>query len=220
MYNIYIRGGFYFMRKYKHAIILFAILIYFTSISGISGDTITQVPDSVRIGLVTYYKQVSNIHFYNNSVIPGFVENGSFSPESTIQTSGKDFWFSPATKLYIESDQTFATYEEALSKVTPIREAGYKAYATLMAKNTWKVFAGHKSSQAELDTVYNAINGLNDVTYQNAPSSKERIIMESHSNYPSCLKTVTKKLSSPQPIKEARILLLIWVKGVIEVISK
>lgn len=160
------------------------ISMFVTSISGIYGATETEVPKSMRIGLVTYYEHVDSIHFYNNSIIPGFYVDGVFVPESTIITTGKDFWFSAVTRLYLESEQTYGSYEEALAKVAPLREAGYKAYATLMGQSTWKVFAGHKSSQSELDSVKAAINGLNDVTYQNAPGNNERIIVESASNYP------------------------------------
>lgn len=134
--------------------------------------------------MTTYYEHVDSIHIYNHTVIPGFYIDGEFRAESTISTSGNDFWFSAAERLYLESEQTYGTYEEALVKVAPLREAGYKAYATLIAEKTWKVFAGHKNSQAEIDNIKAAINGLNDVTYVNAPASYERIIMESGSNYP------------------------------------
>ncbi len=154
------------------------------TVGGLQGDELMEPPKSVRIGLVTYFEHVEYIHFYNNTVVPGFYENDAFVGEAVITTSGKDFWFSAATKLYLESEQTYSTYEEALVKVAPLREAGYKAYATLIARGTWKVFAGHKATQAELDQVKAAINGLNDVTYIQAPASYERVIMESGSNYP------------------------------------
>lgn len=160
------------------------VVMMFSSISGINGETLVDIPDMVRVGLTTYFEQKGELHIYNYSVIPGFMVNGEFVGESTIGDNYKDFEFIPGTKLYLESDQIFGTYEEALEKVIPLRQAGYKAYATLMASRTWKVFAGHVNSQGELDNIKSAIDGLNDVTYQNAPGSKERIIMLSNDNYP------------------------------------
>ena len=138
----------------------------------------------MRIGLVTYFENKDELHLYNNAVVPGFFRDNSFYPETSIPTDGKDFWFSPATKYYLESEQTFDTYNEALEKVAPLREGGYKAYATLIDIGVWKVFAGHKSNQNELNQLKAEIDGLNDVTYYQAPDSYERVIMESASNYP------------------------------------
>lgn len=168
----------------KFICIVSSVILLSLSTSGVNGATLEEVPQSLRIGLTTYYKNQSTIHFYNNSVIPGFYNNEEWVPESTIKTVGGDFWFSVATKLYLESEQDFTTYEEALTKVIPLRESGYKAYATLIESKTWKVFVGHKDSASELDAVLSSIDGLDDVTYVEAPASYERIIMESQSNYP------------------------------------
>ncbi len=154
------------------------------NISNIYGSGVIEAPESVRIGLVTYFEHVDVIHFYNDTVVPGYYENDTFYPEVTISTTGQDFWFTPAKKYYLESEQTFATYEAALAISAPLRDDGYKAYPTLVGKDTWKVFAGHKDSLAELDQVKSAINGLYDVTYEQAPESYERVFMESESNDP------------------------------------
>lgn len=154
------------------------------SVSHVRGDGLRQAPETVRIGLVTYYEHVTEVRFYNHTVIPGFFEQDTFHPESTIRSGKGAFWFSPAKKLYLASEQTFTTYEAALAISAPLRDKGYKAYPTLIAKNTWKVFAGHKDSEAELSAVKSAINGLYEVTYSEAPISYERIFMESHDNDP------------------------------------
>jgi len=101
---------------YKRFVALVVItLLMVTSVSSVNGQGLRQAPATVRIGLVTYYEYVNSIHFYNNTIVPGFFENEVFQPESTIYTEGEDFWFSPAMKLYLESAQTFTTYEEALA---------------------------------------------------------------------------------------------------------
>lgn len=175
---------FYQKVRYRVVALSLVLVMFALTISSVNGEGITEVPKSVRIGLTTYYEHVDSIHIYNHTVIPGFYTEDGFVAESTLSTSGDDFWLSAASRLYLESEQTYSSYEEALAKVAPLRDAGYKAYATLMAEKTWKVFAGHKNSQSEIDTIKAAINGLNDVTYQNAPASNERVLMESASNYP------------------------------------
>lgn len=171
------------LRERLVAVVL-TVMVLVTSISSVNGEVVTVMPETIRIGLTSYYQHIESVHIYNTTIVPGFYGEDGFVGESVITTSGKDYWFSPATMLYLESDQSFASYEEVLAKVSPLREAGYKAYGTLMAEKTWKVFVGDKGSQSEIDTIKGAINGLNDVTYENAPASKERLIMESASNDP------------------------------------
>lgn len=163
---------------------LLAVMVTAVNISSIHGANLMMAPESVRVGLVTYYEYVDVIHFYNYTVVPGFYEDDAFYPETTITTTSQDFWFTPAKKLYLESEQTFGSYEDALAISGPLRDSGYKAYPTLIARDTWKVFAGHKDSQSELNAVKGAIDGLYDVTYEQAPSSSERMFMESDSNDP------------------------------------
>lgn len=170
--------------KYKMISIFIFVCILVISISGVYGGETSDLPKTLRIGLVTYYEDMDTIHFYNHTVVPGFYINDTFMGESSISTAGDDFWFTSAVRLYLESEQTFPTYELALEKVAPLREAGYKAYATLIAHKSWKVFVGHKTSQTELDQVLSKVNNLDGVTYVQAPTSHERFMMESNSNYP------------------------------------
>lgn len=163
------------------ALLLIIILISTVSIVAEAGSA---APKTLRIGLVTYFEHVDNIHMYNNEVVPGFYEEGRFIPEVFISTEGKDFSFTPTNKLYLASDQRFENYEEALKVVAPLRASGYEAYATLIETGFWKVFAGHSDSESDLEKVKSDIDGQYGLTYDQAPESFERILMESQSNAP------------------------------------
>lgn len=175
------------MYKRKSLLSLFiGLMVIFMTSPTLKAQEATSVECDtfVRVGLTTYYNGVDYLHIFNKTILPGYLIEGVFVPQALIQTPSKDVWFSAATKLYLESDQTFETYALAYEKVKPLREAGYKAYATLIGPNLWKVFAGHKNTSEELNGVYQAINTLNGVTYFNAPANEQRIIMESYDQYP------------------------------------
>jgi len=167
--------------KYKILIGIFIMGLLFTSSYG--GEE-KSLPPTLRVGLVTYYKHLDVLSIYNHTVIPGFYMNDTFFAESTLSTAGQAFSFRPTTKLYLESEQTFATYEPVVEKVSVLRQAGYKAYATLLAHQTWKVFVGNVTSQLKLDELHTQVNNKNGLTYIKAPMSQERIMMETEDNYP------------------------------------
>lgn len=168
----------------KSTAVFLILLLTIMNISNVSGENLREPPASLRIGLVTNFEYVDAIHFYNYTVIPGFYEDDVFYGELTITASSKDVWFTPAKKIYLESDQSFSTYEEASAVSSPLRAMGYKAYPTLVARNTWKVFVGHKDTESELETVRSAIDGQFNITYQRAPNSTERLFMEGSSIEP------------------------------------
>ncbi len=168
----------------KSIVVILALVIMVTNISDITGESLRQPPVSLRIGLVTYFENVGNIHFYNRTIMPGFYEDSVFFPETTLFSGSYEFWVSPASRMYLESEQTLSTYEEALAISSSLRAAGQKAYPTLIARQTWKVFAGHSASKGELDQVLSAINGQYGMTYQVAPASNERVFLESGENEP------------------------------------
>ncbi len=84
-----------FMLKKSMAILL-TILLMMTNLSSINGGALREPPVSVRIGLVTYFEYVNNIHFYNSTVVPGFYEGGVFHPEVTIVRVWHDIHTQPA----------------------------------------------------------------------------------------------------------------------------
>lgn len=168
----------------RNILLVVVMVLMFANISSVKGESLMTPPESLRIGLVTNFEYVTTIHFYNSTIVPGFFENETFYGESSITTGGKDFWLSPAKKYYLESDQTYNSYEDAIAISAPLRDSGYKAYPTLIARGTWKVFAGHNDSNSELNQVLSLIDGLYGVTYTQAPSSNERVFMECNDHDP------------------------------------
>lgn len=164
--------------------ILFLLILGSVHIQAGTVDDGLSNPSYVRVGLVTYYEGVEYVHFYNKSLTVGSFVDNRFVEDTSIDIPSKDMWFCAATKLYLESDQVFGTFNEAYAIAAPLRESGYKAYATFMGQGEWKVFVGHKDTVDELSQILSQVNGTYDVTYQQAPSSSSRVLMESYDLYP------------------------------------
>ncbi|MDF1617167.1 SpoIID/LytB domain-containing protein [Petrocella sp. FN5] len=160
------------MRK-SHIMVLISFLMIFMSIIDMSANEKETDFDTLRVGLVTQFKDQDNIQVFNKSIVPGFYKNGTWMPEATIFSVGQMFTYRPSTATYLMSDEDYKDYEKAKAMADQLKADGFTVYPSLLNVNTWKVYV----ETVDVQMTLNQINTVYDTNFLEAPYNKERIIM-------------------------------------------
>ena len=161
------------VKKSSYVIVLFLFFMIFMNVTDIFGQENKTELDTLRIGLVTQFKDQDQIQVFNKSIVLGFYKNDNWLPQSTINATGQMFLFKPSTATYLVSEEIFENYETAKMMVDQLSAEGMTVYPGLMDLNQWKLFIETPDVQMTLDQ----IGLLNDMTFYEAPNHKERIMM-------------------------------------------
>ncbi|PKM67668.1 MAG: hypothetical protein CVU95_06205 [Firmicutes bacterium HGW-Firmicutes-2] len=160
-------------KRISYAMVMLSFLMTFMNITDISSKGKEADIDTLRIGLVTQFKDQDQVQVFNKSIILGFYSNDIWLPESTIFSAGQMFLFKPSITTYIMSADIYEDYETAKSKADLLKADGFTVYPSLIDIHTWKIFVETVDVQMTLDQ----IDTLYDIHFLEAPSNKERIIM-------------------------------------------
>jgi len=161
------------LKKRSYAVVLIIFLMIFMNITDISSKGKEANIDTLRIGLVTQFKDQDQIQVFNKSIVLGFYNNDIWLPESTIFSTGQMFSLKPSTAAYLMSDEIFKDYETAKSKADLLKADGLTVYPGLIDVHTWKVYV----ETVDIQMTLNQIDTLYDINFLVAPFNNERIIM-------------------------------------------
>jgi stage II sporulation protein D len=161
------------IKRISYAMVLLSFLMIFMNITDFSSMGKEADIDTLRIGLVTQFKDQDQIQVFNKSIVLGFYNKDIWLPESTIFSAGQMFSLKPSTATYIMSEDIYEDYEAAKSKADLLKADGFTVYPGLIDAHTWKVFVETVDVQMTLDQ----IDTLYDIHFLEAPSNKERMIM-------------------------------------------
>ncbi|MGL4790045.1 MAG: hypothetical protein ACRCW1_01440, partial [Anaerotignaceae bacterium] len=120
----------------KLIFIITIAFVLFGSVTAFSYD----VPETLRIGLEYKYKNASTIPISNTAIELGSGQNGNFFYETEL-TSSAGFTIAFADKTIIETNEFYATYENALMGCADMEDLwGYKAVPAYLSRKTWGVY--------------------------------------------------------------------------------
>ncbi|MCF8019725.1 MAG: SpoIID/LytB domain-containing protein [Vallitaleaceae bacterium] len=160
-------------KKRSYFMVLISFLLIFMNMTDINSKAVDSNLDTLRIGLVTQFKDQDQIQVFNKSIVLGFHSNDTWIPESTVFSESQMFTFMPSTETYLVSEEIFEDYEMAQSKADQLMTDGFTVYPGLVDVNTWKIYV----EIGDIQETLNQINTLYDIEFVEAPYNSERLIM-------------------------------------------
>lgn len=169
--------------KRRLLILLLTIILVLPLSATLQANDYYKYNEELRIGLKTYYQNQSAINVYNRSLVIGYVSDGDYVRNHEITTSGH-YRFETCINGFLISIPFYNSFDESMVEVAKIRDLGYKAYVGSAANGIWKVYVGYTTDTEALNNMYNALNGLNDITYEIVSDNGLRTMVFYDESYP------------------------------------
>lgn len=175
----------------------FLCILIFCTIFGLSSNYVKAAEQNIRVGLVSNYKNKSEITIKNTSVVLGYSMNYSYIKEETF-SSTNGFTLKPATGFYYILNKTYTTYLDAKQVATKLSSMGITAYPVVCFQKTWKVYIGGSNNQSTVKNQYDTIKGKFGYTYQGIISDNKHRIMVTGSDGSFLIDLLEDKKAYPQ----------------------
>lgn len=146
----------------KIVTVLMVLLICLASAGGAAASSDT-IPDTVRIGLKTYYEDKGAITIYNDTMVMGYNMKDGWVDETTL-SYGSPFVFKPLNGVFVISETNFESLGQAGEIADQLRLQGYPAYPGIVGFKTWKVYIG-SCTQQEAKEVQSNVEGFKELHF-------------------------------------------------------
>lgn len=113
------------------------------------------VPDTVRIVLEYKYKNVSTVPISETSISVGLNNN----MEADFSSLNGGFSVSVSYDYFVNTDESFKYYEDALDEASEYIRKGYTAFPTYKGEKQWEIYIGGFSQYDTANTIAEKVGG-------------------------------------------------------------
>ncbi|OGO86033.1 MAG: hypothetical protein A2Y22_08845 [Clostridiales bacterium GWD2_32_59] len=110
-----------------------------------------QMPDMIRVGLESYYKELNKIDIGSKEIVAGNLDGDKFT-ELFSMSSNSGFSMYADYKFYVGIDKEYFTYADAKSALGALEIGGVSKCVAYVSDGMWEIYLGEYASQSEMNS--------------------------------------------------------------------